>query len=149
MRSRDSVMEKLVDAHERQVYGLLVSITRDPTLAEDLTQEVFLLAYRKGVTPGPGMRTWLREVARKLSFNELRRKRPSALGPEHLEASAADVPTRRPRSTIGPCSITSSRRTSRTGHWARAIARFLNRSTDTTRLKRKPGPRPGQIERFT
>ena len=92
MASRDSaIIEKLIVAHEREVYGLLVSSTRNRMLAEDLTQEVFLLAHRKGVTPGPGMRTWLREVARRLSFNELRRRRPAMLGPEQLAAAADGV----------------------------------------------------------
>ncbi|MHC4914357.1 MAG: sigma-70 family RNA polymerase sigma factor [Planctomycetota bacterium] len=73
-------LEALVNAHAREVYGLLLAITRNPATAEELTQEVFVVALRKGMRPGIGMRLWLREVARRLAMNELRRKRPSALG---------------------------------------------------------------------
>jgi RNA polymerase sigma-70 factor (ECF subfamily) len=73
-------LESLVNAHAREVYGLLLAITRNPATAEELSQEVFVVALRKGMRPGAGMRLWLREVARRLAMNELRRKRPAALG---------------------------------------------------------------------
>jgi len=63
---------------------MLVTLTRNAATAEDLTQEVFMVAWRKRMLPGPGLRLWLREVARRLAMNELRRKRPEPLGPEEL-----------------------------------------------------------------
>ena len=54
-------------------------------LAEELTQEVFLVALKKQMRPGPGMRLWLRVVARKLALNELRRKRPEPMDFQTLE----------------------------------------------------------------
>jgi len=74
-----SDLEALLSAHSREVHGLLMAITRNQALAEELTQEVFLVALKKQVRPGPGMRLWLREVARRLALNELRRKRPEPL----------------------------------------------------------------------
>jgi RNA polymerase sigma-70 factor (ECF subfamily) len=54
-------------------------VTRPRATVEDLAQEVFVVALRKGVKPGPGTRLWLREVARRLAIAELRRKRPKAV----------------------------------------------------------------------
>ena len=71
-------LEALVNAHSREVYSLLLAVTGNPATAEELTQDVFLVALRKGMRPGPGMRLWLREVARRLAMNELRRKRPES-----------------------------------------------------------------------
>ncbi len=75
-------LEALVNAHGKEVYGLLLAITRNSATAEELTQEVFVVALKKGMEPGKGMRFWLREVARRLAMNELRRKRPTTLGSE-------------------------------------------------------------------
>jgi RNA polymerase sigma factor (sigma-70 family) len=82
-------VESLVTAHRTEVYSLLLAITRDAASAEDLTQEVFLIAFRKQVRPGAGMRTWLRETARNLAMNELRKKRPTPLSAEDIERAAA------------------------------------------------------------
>jgi len=72
-------IEELSARHWRELHGLLLAITRNATLAEDLTQEVFVVALRKGMEPGPDTRLWLREVARRLAIAELRRKRPKTL----------------------------------------------------------------------
>jgi RNA polymerase sigma-70 factor (ECF subfamily) len=73
-------LEALLSAHGKEVYGLLLAITRNPSTAEELTQEVFIVALKKGMTAGRGMRLWLREVARRMAMNELRRKRPHLIG---------------------------------------------------------------------
>ena len=77
-------LTQMVRAHWREVYALLVAITRQPAMAEDLAQEVFLVAHRKQMRAGNGIRFWLREVARRLAMNELRRKRPQATAPEEM-----------------------------------------------------------------
>jgi len=89
MPNPESDLEALLGAHSREVHGLLMAITRNQAVAEELTQEVFLVALRKGMKPGPGMRFWLRDVARKLALNELRRKRPEA-----FDFSEAEPPAR-------------------------------------------------------
>lgn len=89
-------LEALISAHGREVYGLLLAITRNRAVAEELSQEVFLVALRKGMHPGPGMRLWLREVARRLAMNELRRKRPAALSPADVELAGPSRPETKP-----------------------------------------------------
>ena len=71
---------------------MLMAITKNTATAEELTQEVFFLAFRKKVRPGPGMRLWLREVARRLAANELRRRRPVLIDPSSIEHAARNVP---------------------------------------------------------
>jgi RNA polymerase sigma-70 factor (ECF subfamily) len=70
-------LDELSARHWRELHGMLLSITRNVALAEDLAQEVFVVALRRGMTPGPDTRRWLREVARRLAIAELRRTRPS------------------------------------------------------------------------
>ena len=95
-------MQSLLKAHWREVYSVLVAITRDPATAEDLSQEVFVVAFNKGLVPGPGMRQWLKEVARRLAMNELRRKRPQVLDPAHLQALAPASETPNPAAPETP-----------------------------------------------
>ena len=59
-----------------QVAENLLWITRDPNLAEDLTQEVFLRIWdRAGQWSGQGsFRGWMFRMARNLSLNQLRSK---------------------------------------------------------------------------
>jgi RNA polymerase sigma-70 factor (ECF subfamily) len=94
-----SDLEALLSAHSREVHGLLMAITRNQALSEELTQEVFLVALKKQVRPGPGMRAWLRDVARKLALNELRRKRPEALDLSAAEP-AGSAPEAGPRASF-------------------------------------------------
>jgi len=79
-------IEALVNAHYREVHGLLCALTRNQATADELAQEVFIVAMKRGIIPGDGMRLWLRETARRLAMNELRRKRPKALDSEDLNA---------------------------------------------------------------
>jgi len=95
-------MQSLLKAHWREVYSVLVAITRDAGTAEDLSQEVFVVAFNKGLAPGPGMRQWLKEVARRLAMNELRRKRPQVLDPAHLEALGPASETPNPSAADRP-----------------------------------------------
>lgn len=88
MSQANADVETLVKLHWREVHSMLAAVTRSRSVADDLAQEVFLLAWRKGVGPGPGMRLWLREVARRLALNELRKRRPRPLAPSDLEALA-------------------------------------------------------------
>lgn len=88
-------LEALVNAHSREVYSLLLAVTGNPATAEELTQDVFLVALRKGMRPGPGMRLWLREVARRLAMNELRRKRPEPADLAAAEPAGSSGPAER------------------------------------------------------
>ncbi len=78
-------VDAMVRAHWREVFGQLAAITGNAATAEDLAQEVFLLAFRKGLRPGVGARTWFRKTARFIALNERRRRRPLPMEPADIE----------------------------------------------------------------
>ena len=73
----------LVRAHEKQVFNLVLRLLRDRSLAEEITQEVFLRVFQG--LPGFAFRckftTWLFQVAKNLALDELkaRDRRPHRL----------------------------------------------------------------------
>jgi RNA polymerase sigma-70 factor (ECF subfamily) len=83
------------EAHLDDVYGYLLYLTGDPTLAEDLTGETFERAFRRWrrFDPGRGTaRTWLCQVARSAALDHFRserrrRKREEAAGDRRSEAA--------------------------------------------------------------
>lgn len=72
---------------------MLTAILRDRAAADDVAQDVFVLALRRGLSPGPGAGVWLRRVARYLALNERRRRRPLPVDPQTL-AELADMAPR-------------------------------------------------------
>ena len=60
--------------HHRAVFRTARSVVRDPALAEDVTQEVFLRLYRNlDATPGEDLlRAWLLRVTLNVARNTLR-----------------------------------------------------------------------------
>ena len=55
---------QLVTQYERLVYTICFQLVRDPSMAEDLTQETFLSAYLHRETIPPGYeRQWLGRIA--------------------------------------------------------------------------------------
>lgn len=83
----DEAFAVLMRRHERQVYHLLLRLSRDHTAAEDLCQETFLRAWSKlelfegrGSFPG-----WLCRIAYHL-FLESRRRQPPEHALESLDA---------------------------------------------------------------
>ena len=89
-------LEEITAHHWRELNRMLVAITRDAATADDLTQEVFVVALRKGMVPGPQTRLWLREVARRLAVAELRRRRPLARADFEAFLSSIEPPERTP-----------------------------------------------------
>ncbi len=81
------MVEELYRAYKKDVYGYLVSLTHDPSLAEDLLSETFLKAlqslptFRGDSTP----KTWLLGIARNLWLQELRRRRKTVEYSDLLE----------------------------------------------------------------
>lgn len=74
-RGRVSAFEQLVRSYQAPVWRLVFQLLRDEQLAEDVTQETFLRAYRflpryKGNSK---FSTWLLSVARNCAMDELRR----------------------------------------------------------------------------
>lgn len=70
--------------HRAEINGFLRAVTRNAATAEDLVQEVFRVALRREVRTGPGLRRWLKTVARNLAMNELRKHRPAPVDPADL-----------------------------------------------------------------
>jgi len=73
--------EPLFRQHQREVYGWVVRIVRDPAAAEDLTVETFWRLYQKRerLDPKSNCAAWLRRVATNLAIDHLRRERPTEL----------------------------------------------------------------------
>jgi RNA polymerase sigma factor (sigma-70 family) len=91
---------ELVTAYERPVFNYVLRMVGERTLAEDLTQDVFLRIYNG--LPGFSLRcrftTWLFQVAKNRVLDELRardrRPRPDALDTVS-ELAAVDAPPER------------------------------------------------------
>jgi RNA polymerase sigma-70 factor (ECF subfamily) len=71
-----TVFEELYRAHSRRVYALCLRMVGDPAEAEDLTQEVFLLLFRKVHTfrGDSAFSTWLHRLTVNLVLMNLRKK---------------------------------------------------------------------------
>jgi RNA polymerase sigma-70 factor (ECF subfamily) len=71
-----TVFEYLYRAHSQRVYALCLRMVGDPTEAEDLTQEVFLLLFRKIHTfrGDSAFSTWLHRLTVNLVLMNLRKK---------------------------------------------------------------------------
>jgi RNA polymerase sigma-70 factor (ECF subfamily) len=69
-------LETLYDRYGQPVYSLALRIVRDPQIAEELTQEVFLRLWRYAATYDPArgrFSGWLLGIAHNLALNEVRR----------------------------------------------------------------------------
>lgn len=84
--------EELMARNQAKVHSLLAHFTGDATLAEDLTQEVFLKVYRARETYEPSAKfsTWLYRIVHNLALNALRTRRRH---PELLFGAAAGKPS--------------------------------------------------------
>ena len=69
--------DAVVRAHQRRIYRVLLGIVRDPDVADTLTQECFLRAYRnwKGFRGEASVGTWLGRIAIHLAFDHARNRR--------------------------------------------------------------------------
>ncbi|MFT4108373.1 RNA polymerase sigma factor [Propionicimonas sp.] len=70
------------------VYGLALSVTRDPALAEDVAQEAFLRAWRAASSYDPrrgSVLTWLLTITRNLAIDAVRARRSAPVEAGQLE----------------------------------------------------------------
>ena len=70
------------------VYGLAFSVTRDAGLAEDVSQEVFVRAWRAAGNYDPrraSVLTWLLTITRNAAIDAIRAKRPTPVGEAMLD----------------------------------------------------------------
>lgn len=76
------------------VHGLAVSITRDPVLAEDVSQEVFLRAWRAAGTYDvrrASVLTWLLTITRNAAIDAVRARRATPTDEEILDRLVDDT----------------------------------------------------------
>ncbi|MDQ1501957.1 MAG: hypothetical protein QOI86_5297 [Actinomycetota bacterium] len=74
---------------QSRVFGLALAVLRDPVLAEDISQEAFLRAWRHGQSYDPRRGTvaaWLLRITRNLAIDALRLRRAEVMDPDALAA---------------------------------------------------------------
>ena len=83
--------EELVRAYQADVFAFARHLTRDQSMAEDVTQETFLRAFRfmGGFRGDEKFGSWLFSIARNCSMDALRRQRPPF--PQPLVEAAGSV----------------------------------------------------------
>ena len=86
-------LELLYEQYKTKVYRLALSLTADPYLAEDITQETFLRiqehapSYRRDLSET----AWIVTIARNLSYDALRRRSREVLGNPAEEIEETDI----------------------------------------------------------
>ena len=68
--------DRLVRRHHRPVYGLIVHLLHDPDLADDMTQDVFVKAYREleSLRAEDSFSRWILRIANNHALDHLRRE---------------------------------------------------------------------------
>ena len=81
-----SAFEDLVIAYEKKIYNLALRMTRNPSDAEDITQEAFLKAYRslKSFRKDSGFYVWIYRIASNLCIDFLRKEKQGSTLPLNL-----------------------------------------------------------------
>jgi RNA polymerase sigma-70 factor (ECF subfamily) len=79
---------ELIRRHQDFVYGAVLRVVKNPTLAEDITQDCFLRAYRAlpDFRGDSQVRSWLYRIAHNLALNAVTRRRefPTDTMPETM-----------------------------------------------------------------
>jgi RNA polymerase sigma-70 factor (ECF subfamily) len=95
-KSRSEVFERLVLDHMDMLYAVALRLTRDPTEAQDLTQNTVVKALRfhTKFKEGSYIKAWLLTIMRNTFINEYRRKarRPYLVELTGSEAAADTSP---------------------------------------------------------
>lgn len=86
--SQDAYYE-LVQRFQRPLYALIARMVRDASLAEDLSQEVFVKAFRSlgSYDPSRKFSSWLFKIAHNTAIDQLRRR---SLDTEPLDGDGED-----------------------------------------------------------
>lgn len=72
-----AALDQLVERHQRPLYGYLVNLTRNPTEADDLFQEVWMRVIRKlDGYQDQNFGGWLMRIAHNLTVDRIRRRKP-------------------------------------------------------------------------
>jgi RNA polymerase sigma factor (sigma-70 family) len=91
----ESAALAFVRRFQSAVFGLALSVTRDPTLAEDVSQEVFMRAWKAAAgydARRASVLTWLLTITRNAAIDAVRARRPTAVWDDDLlDAVLMDV----------------------------------------------------------
>ena len=92
----EAAFAEIYERYKRRVFALCLRLTRVPADAEDLTQEVFLLLFRKISTfrGESAFSTWLHRMVANVAFMHLRKKTRPPISLDD-EGPSADEPVRR------------------------------------------------------
>lgn len=87
----DISLEELVREHADAVYRVALSVTRDPMLAEDASQDSLIKAWQalpkfRGEAP---LRNWILRITHNTAVSILRKRRDELRDPEHLPERVA------------------------------------------------------------
>src|ERR687894_386533 len=96
----EAAFEELYRLHHRRVYSLCLRMTQNPVEAEDLTQEVFVLLFRKigGFRGESAFTTWLHRMTVNQVLMHFRKKKSR---PEHT-TEEGDAPVQIVQGTENP-----------------------------------------------
>jgi RNA polymerase sigma factor (sigma-70 family) len=96
----EPALHEFVDRFERRVYGAAIAITRDPALADEITQDTFMRVWRRAESFDPRRGTvigWVMRITRNIAVDALRVRRPTAVDPMDLVGVHDEAP--------GPASV--------------------------------------------
>ena len=84
--SREELLRGLIHEHADAIYRVALSVVRDPHLAEDITQDTVIKAWRALPTwTGEGsLKSWVLSIAHNTAVSYLRRMREESRSPETL-----------------------------------------------------------------
>ena len=85
-------MEQLVHDHADAVYRVALSITKDPVLAEDISQDVLIKAWQSlpSYRAEAPIRHWILRITHNMSISTLRRRREDIVAPADLPEHATN-----------------------------------------------------------
>lgn len=89
-----SAFELLFRRHERQVFGWVLRIVRNPATAEEITVEAFWRIYRAHARfdPARGFEGWARQIATHAALDSLRTQRPETELPADVQGPSRPDP---------------------------------------------------------
>ncbi len=93
-RSNDMrAFEQLYRLHSGRIYGLCLRLCNDREMAEDLTQEAFVLAWRKLRTfrGESAFGSWLYRISTNVVFSYLRKRKPVRTNLDHENLERVDI----------------------------------------------------------
>ncbi len=87
-------MEEIYMKHGKMIYGFLLTRTRDPGLAEELTQETFYQAVRSANRYDGSCKvsTWLCQIAKHLWYQEVEHRKRKGTSPLTEDIPSKDMP---------------------------------------------------------